>query len=75
MNNAADGMDLSIQDFNSVEKRTFRPGGTKNKRYQTPPHLLGHTFKFKSYAPLVFKRFRESLGIDTGSYMMSVCGK
>lgn len=66
---------LTLDDFNYVEKRTFRPGGTTKSQYRTPPHSLGHTFKFKSYAPLVFRRLREFMGVDTVSYMLSVCGK
>jgi hypothetical protein len=34
-----------------------------------------HTFKFKSYAPEVFKRIRQFCGIDAASYMMSVSGE
>jgi hypothetical protein len=66
--------ELSLEDFNYVEKRDFLPEGSVNKRYRTPEHSLGHTFKFKSYSPKVFKRLRDFYDIDTASYMHSVCG-
>ena len=48
--------------------------GGSNKGKPTPPHTLGHTFKFKCYSPKVFKEIRSFFGIDTASYMLSVCG-
>lgn len=65
---------LRIEDFTFVEKITFPAKGNNQPPYCTPPHSLVHTFKFKSYAPKVFKRLREYFSIDTASYMLSVCG-
>jgi hypothetical protein len=65
---------LVLEDFQFVEKREFKPAGTSTPFYKTPSHQLGHTFKFKSYAPEVFKRIRQFCGIDEASYMMSICG-
>ncbi|CAM9518055.1 unnamed protein product, partial [Hapterophycus canaliculatus] len=35
---------------------------------------LGRTFKFKDYAPKVFKKIREHFGVDKMRYMLSVAG-
>lgn len=66
--------ELALDDFNYVEKRNFPPEGQVTEKYKTPAHSLGHTFKFKSYSPKVFKRLRDFYDIDTASYMHSVCG-
>ena len=65
---------LSVEDFTFAEKMNFPARGNNSPPYFTPPHSLVHTFKFKSYAPRVFRRIREFFSIDTASYMMSVCG-
>ena len=70
---AAD-LDLSLDDFNYVEKLTFPAKGCTTPPFITPPHPLVHTFKFKSYAPRVFRRIRDFYGIDPANYMLSVCG-
>lgn len=62
-------------DFNYVENIAFPPKGNSKPPFITPPHALMHTFKFKTYAPKVFRRIREFFGIDPGSFMLSVCGK
>lgn len=65
---------LTVEDFSYVEKLTFPAKGTTTGPYRTPPHALVHTFKFKTYAPKVFKRIRDFFGIESMSYMLSVCG-
>jgi len=58
---------VEISDFMAVEKIPFPPKGSP----LTPPHQLAHTFKFKNYAPKVFRRLRQLFGIDSASYMLS----
>lgn len=65
---------IILDDFNYVEKTTFPPDGYNKPPHRTPPHSLAHTFKFKSYAPKVFKRIRNFFDIDSIGYMLSVCG-
>jgi hypothetical protein len=65
---------LALGDFNYVEKISFPPSGNSHDPFRTPPHNLAHTFKFKTYAPLVFSRIRDFFGVDSMSYMLSVCG-
>lgn len=60
--------------FNEVENVAFPAKGNTLPPYITPPHPLVHTFKFKTYAPKVFKSIREFFDIDPTSYMNSVCG-
>jgi len=61
---------LLVRDFGKCDKLVFPPGGSKN----TPPHQLNHTFKFKDYAPKVFRSIRLMYGVDDESYSRSVCG-
>jgi hypothetical protein len=65
---------LTLGDFSYVEKISFPPSGNSHGPFRTPPHNLAHTFKFKTYAPLVFSRIRDFFGVDSMSYMLSVCG-
>jgi len=65
---------LALGDFSYVEKISFPPKGNSHGPFRTPPHQLAHTFKFKTYAPLVFSRIRDFFGVDSVSYMLSVCG-
>lgn len=46
-----------------VDKYTFPPSGATGALV-TPSHKLGRTFKFKDYAPKVFKKIREHFGVD-----------
>lgn len=39
----------------------------------TPPHKM-NDFKFKDYAPKVFRHIRQRFGIDPVDYMLCVCG-
>lgn len=65
---------LLLGDFSYVEKISFPPNGNNQPPFRTPPHQLAHTFKFKTYAPLVFAKIRDFFGVDSVSYMLSVCG-
>lgn len=65
---------LTLDDFSYVEKIMFPPQGNNSPPFRTPPHSLAHTFKFKTYAPKVFSRIRDFFGLDSVSYMLSVCG-
>lgn len=65
---------LTVEDFSYVQKLTFPASGGMCGNFRTPPHGLVHTFKFKSYAPKVFKRIRAFFGIPTIEYMLSICG-
>jgi len=66
--------DLTIDDFNYVQKQSFPAKGSNTPPNISPPHSLVHTFKFKSYAPKVFNRIRDFFGIDVAGFMVSVCG-
>ena len=71
--NAAD--DLKNDDYHGGDHYVFPPDGMdKPGMRKTPKHPLSHTFKFKDYAPKVFHRIRLLSGIDTKSYMQSICG-
>jgi len=61
---------LHSDDFMATEKYKFKPGGTPT----TPPHQLGHTFKFKDYSPISFAYLRRLFGIDEFDFLISVCG-
>ena len=64
-------IDLFLQfSLRYTDKYEFPKGGTAI----TPPHQLNQTFKFKDYAPTVFRRIRERFGIDSAEYMLSLCG-
>lgn len=38
----------------------------------TPPHD-GPSFKFKDYAPIIFRNLREMFSIDTADYLVALC--
>jgi len=65
---------LKLDDFSYAEKAVFPPSGNPDGPHPTPPHKLAHTFKMKTYAPMVFRRLRDFFGIDPDSYNHSVCG-
>lgn len=46
-----------------------RGGGLGNQA--TPPHMAGD-FKWKDYAPMVFRRLRDAFGIDPADYLISL---
>jgi hypothetical protein len=59
--------DLVIDDFMHVDKVLFRPEGGqqgKDPTTMTPAHRLQGAFKFKDYAPEVFRQLRNSYGIN-----------
>lgn len=45
------------------DRYVFPPAGA-NGRLATPSHKLNMTFKFRDYAPKVFKKLRGIFGID-----------
>mmetsp|Transcript_1806 Transcript_1806/g.2656 ORF Transcript_1806/g.2656 Transcript_1806/m.2656 type:complete len:591 (-) Transcript_1806:1158-2930(-) len=61
---------LSSDDFMATEKYKFKPAGST----RTPPHQLGHTFKFKDYSPIAFAYLRRLFGINEFDFLISVCG-
>nr|XP_020479480.1 phosphatidylinositol 4-phosphate 5-kinase type-1 alpha-like isoform X2 [Monopterus albus]XP_020479481.1 phosphatidylinositol 4-phosphate 5-kinase type-1 alpha-like isoform X2 [Monopterus albus] len=60
--------DVLLQDFEEVESIFFPNEGSN----LTPAHHYGD-FRFKTYAPLAFRYFREMFGIQPGDYMYSLC--
>ncbi|XP_060948944.1 phosphatidylinositol 4-phosphate 5-kinase type-1 alpha-like [Limanda limanda] len=60
--------DVLLQDFEVVES-IFFPGEGSNL---TPAHHYGD-FRFKTYAPIAFRYFREMFGIRPDDYMYSLC--
>lgn len=68
-----EGKELAVEDFFQVDKYVFPPSGATGILV-TPPHRLGNTFKFKDYAPKVFKRIREVFGVRSIKYLLSVAG-
>ena len=59
---------LSKDDFSAVDKWVFPSEGTR----ETPPHKLPHSFKFKDYAPRVFRNIRKMYKIDAVNYILSL---
>ncbi|XP_037329318.2 phosphatidylinositol 4-phosphate 5-kinase type-1 alpha-like [Pungitius pungitius] len=60
--------DVLLQDFEVVESIFFPSEGSN----LTPAHHYGD-FRFKTYAPMAFRYFREMFGIRPGDYMYSLC--
>ncbi|GAX73550.1 hypothetical protein CEUSTIGMA_g1001.t1 [Chlamydomonas eustigma] len=56
------------QDFELKVKQFFPQSGSE----MTPPHSCDE-FVWKDYAPMVFRKLRESFNIDAGDYMLSLC--
>ena len=67
------GEDLSDPDGLVSGTRSQRKF-TKKVSFSTPPHKLSFTFKFKDYAPNVFKTIRAVSGINESEYIMSLAG-
>lgn len=60
---------LTDQDFSTTTKLKFNMEGsevTPSSKYE---------FKFKDYAPEVFRELRSMFGIDPADYLMSITGK
>ncbi|XP_029298624.1 phosphatidylinositol 4-phosphate 5-kinase type-1 alpha-like isoform X2 [Cottoperca gobio] len=60
--------DVLLQDFEVVESIFFPNEGSN----LTPAHHNGD-FRFKTYAPMAFRYFREMFGIRPDDYMYSLC--
>ena len=54
--------------FQQHVKFKFPSGGSSI----TPPHD-GPSFKFKDYAPIIFRNLREMFSIDTADYLVALC--
>eukprot|EP00948_MAST-09A_sp_MAST-9A-sp1_P004057 g4057.t1 len=61
---------LRLEDFMHIEHLVFPPEGSST----TLPHKLGHTFKFKNYAPVVFHTLRTFFNIKPSDYLLSLAG-
>ncbi|XP_031595354.1 phosphatidylinositol 4-phosphate 5-kinase type-1 alpha-like [Oreochromis aureus] len=62
--------DVLLQDFEVVESIFFPCEGSN----LTPAHHYGD-FRFKTYAPMAFRYFREMFGIRPDDYMYSLCNE
>lgn len=62
--------DVLMQDFEVVESIFFPSQGSSS----TPGHHHGD-FKFKTYAPIAFRYFREMFGIRPDDYLYSLCNE
>ncbi|XP_019957512.2 phosphatidylinositol 4-phosphate 5-kinase type-1 alpha-like isoform X1 [Paralichthys olivaceus] len=62
--------DVLLQDFEVVESIFFPSEGSNI----TPAHHYGD-FRFKTYAPIAFRYFREMFGIRPDDYMYSLCNE
>lgn len=60
--------DLLMMDFWELETISFPPEGSS----MTPAHHFSE-FKFKIYAPIAFRYFRDLFGIQPDDFMMSMC--
>ncbi|XP_026999816.1 phosphatidylinositol-4-phosphate 5-kinase, type I, alpha, a [Tachysurus fulvidraco] len=60
--------DVLMQDFEVVESIFFPSEGSN----LTPGHHHGD-FRFKTYAPIAFRYFREMFGIRSDDYLYSLC--
>ncbi|KAL9913919.1 phosphatidylinositol 4-phosphate 5-kinase type-1 alpha isoform X6 [Glossina fuscipes] len=60
--------DLLMMDFWEVESITFPPEGSS----LTPAHHYSE-FRYKIYAPIAFRYFRDLFGIQPDDFMMSMC--
>jgi hypothetical protein len=62
--------DVLMQDFTMLEKTNFPAIGSQT----TPAHRFDD-FKFKAYAPVAFRYFRDLFGISPDDYLLSVCNE
>lgn len=58
--------DLLMQDFMTVETTNFPSEGSNH----TPAHHYSD-FKFKTYAPIAFRYFRDLFGIQPDDFLVS----
>ncbi|KAG9393752.1 Phosphatidylinositol-4-phosphate 5-Kinase [Carpediemonas membranifera] len=62
--------EIVLEDFRQANKiKLPRQGGLR-----TPAHK-STSFKFKDYAPKVFRALRNHFGVDAADYMLSICGE
>ncbi|XP_065187947.1 phosphatidylinositol 4-phosphate 5-kinase type-1 alpha-like [Sycon ciliatum] len=62
--------DLLVVHCSEKEEVEFAPDGSG----QTPAHDYG-SFKFKTYAPLAFRHFREEFHIKADDFLVSLCNE
>ncbi|XP_054162486.1 phosphatidylinositol 4-phosphate 5-kinase type-1 alpha-like isoform X2 [Oppia nitens] len=62
--------DVLMKDFMEIETVSF----TKDGSNTTPAHHYSD-FKFKVYAPIAFRYFRDLFGIQPDDYLLSVCNE
>lgn len=62
--------DILMNDFFFVEKVWFPSAGTK----ETPPHKH-NDFRFKAYAPVAFRYFRDLFGIQPSDFLLSLANE
>uniref|UniRef100_A0A336MDD6 CSON015480 protein n=1 Tax=Culicoides sonorensis TaxID=179676 RepID=A0A336MDD6_CULSO len=62
--------DLLMMDFWEIETISFPPEGSS----MTPAHHFSE-FRFKIYAPIAFRYFRDLFGIQPDDFMMSMCSQ
>ncbi|XP_019895648.1 phosphatidylinositol 4-phosphate 5-kinase type-1 alpha isoform X5 [Musca domestica] len=60
--------DLLMMDFWEIESIVFPPEGSS----LTPAHHYSE-FRYKIYAPIAFRYFRDLFGIQPDDFMMSMC--
>ncbi|VDO89455.1 unnamed protein product [Heligmosomoides polygyrus] len=60
--------DLLLQDFEKIENVAFPAAGSPT----TPSHSFGD-FRFKTYAPIAFRYFRELFNIKPADFLRSTC--
>lgn len=60
--------DLLMQDFAMIETANYTKEGSKT----TPAHHYPD-FRFKSYAPVAFRYFRDLFGIQPQDFLLSFC--
>ena len=67
--------ELGKEDFGYALELTFRPEGSTDSLYPTPPHKLKHPFKFKDYMPKVrvVRSTPDRRQHDSSSLSLCVC--
>jgi len=62
--------DLLMQDFMALETIIFPPQGSQ----VTPAHHYSE-FRYKTYAPIAFRYFRDLFGIQPDDFLLSLCNE
>ncbi|XP_046648866.1 phosphatidylinositol 4-phosphate 5-kinase type-1 alpha-like isoform X7 [Daphnia pulicaria] len=62
--------DLLMQDFMTIETTNFYSQGSQ----LTPAHHYSD-FRFKSFAPIAFRYFRDLFGIQPDDFLLSLCNE